>query len=99
MLGTFTLVLFGGVFTGVALGGVLADRLGPANVFLVSAGLIATSALFSTWLISPDVGKRHDPIATRMGRTGLAALGDPHLIASILGIAIPNAVVLQAFVS
>lgn len=99
MLGTFTLVLFGGVFTGVALGGVLADRLGPANVFLVSAGLISTSALLSTWLIAPDVGKRNDPATTRRGKTGWAALGDPHLIALILGIAIPNAVVLQAFVS
>ncbi|WP_135507035.1 MFS transporter [Roseovarius aestuariivivens] len=98
MLGVFTLVLFGGVFTGVALGGVLADRLGPANVFLVSAGLIATSALLSTWLVAPGVGKRHDPVETRTARNW-TALRHPHLIVLILGIVIPSAVVLQAFVS
>ncbi|MCU9850520.1 MFS transporter [Defluviimonas sp. WL0024] len=99
LLGVFTLVLFGGVFTGVALGGVLADRLGPANVFLVSAGLIAASALLSTWLIAPDVGKRHDPHAIRTVRTKWTALRHPRLIVLILGIVIPSAVVLQAFIS
>lgn len=99
MLGTFTLVLFGGVFSGVALGGVLADRLGQANVFLVSAGLIGIAAMLSTWLIAPDIG-RHLPIETkRPAARKWAALKDRRMLALVVGIAIPCAVILQAFVS
>lgn len=99
MLGHFTLVHFAGVFSGVALGGVLADRLGPANVFLVSAILIAASVVLSRWLISPDVGR--DTNRTTSGPRGSirAAVSDIRLAALIFGISIPTAVVLQAFVS
>lgn len=99
MLGIFTLVLFGGVFSGVALGGVLADRLGQANVFLVSAGLIAASALLSNRLISPDVGRQAPVTADKAGVSKWAALGDMRMLALIFGIAIPGAVILQAFIS
>jgi predicted MFS family arabinose efflux permease len=99
MLGIFTLVLFGGVFSGVALGGVLADRLGPSNVFLVSAALIATSALLSWWLIAPEIGRSRQEMAPSDRVAKWRALADPRLAALIFGIAIPAAVVLQAFVS
>ncbi|MBD3677308.1 MAG: MFS transporter [Rhodobacteraceae bacterium] len=99
MLGTFTLVLFGGIFSGVALGGVLADRLGQANVFLVSAALIAVAALLSNWLISEDIGRQSADDATRTASGKWAALRYPGLLALIFGIAIPGAVVMQAFVS
>ena len=99
MLGIFTLVLFGGVFSGVALGGVLADRLGPSNVFLVSATLIATSALLSWWLIAPEIGKSRPQMAPMDTVAKWHALADPRLAALIFGIAVPAAVVLQAFVS
>lgn len=100
MLGIFSLVLFGGVFSGVALGGVLADRLGPSNVFLVSATLIAASALLSRWLIAPGIGRTHSQQATATDRASKwRVLADARLFALIFGIAIPGAVVLQAFVS
>lgn len=99
MLGIFTLVLFGGVFSGVALGGVLADRLGQANVFLVSAALIAGSAGLSMWLIAPGIGRVAVVRAQGVGTSKWVALKDPQLFALIVGIAVPSAVVLQAFVS
>lgn len=100
MLGIFSLVLFGGVFSGVALGGVLADRLGPSNVFLVSAALIAASALLSWKLIAPDIGRIDmEKAATSTRGAKWRVLADGHLAALIFGIAIPGAVVLQAFVS
>lgn len=98
-LGIFTLVLFGGVFSGVALGGVLADRLGQANVFLVSAGLIAVSAFLSAWLILPDIGRQTSAGLQGPNTSKWVALKDFRLLALIFGVAIPGAVILQAFVS
>lgn len=99
MLGIFTLVLFGGVFSGVALGGVLADRLGPSNVFLVSAALITMSALLSWRLIAPEIGRSRAEVSPPDRVAKWRALVDPSLAALIFGIAIPAAVILQAFVS
>ncbi len=99
-LGVFTLVLFGGVFSGVALGGVLADRLGPANVFLVSAALIAVSALLSRLLIGPEIGRtRAVAIKAEDRAAKWRALADKRLFVLIFGISIPGAVIMQAFVS
>lgn len=98
-LGIFTLVLFGGVFSGVALGGVLADRLGQANVFLVSATLIAVSALLSTWLIKPGIGRQISAGAQDLDVSRWAVLKDVRLLSLIFCVAIPGAVILQAFVS
>lgn len=99
VLGIFTLVLFGGVFSGVALGGILADRLGQANVFLVSAALIAVSAVLSSWQITPGIGRLAVVTAQGAVSSKWVALKDLRLFALIVGIAIPSAVVLQAFVS
>jgi predicted MFS family arabinose efflux permease len=99
LLGTFTLVLFGGVLAGVALGGVLADRLGQQNVFLLSALLIGVSALLSTWLIVPGAGASEDK-GERFSFAGiLAPLSNSRFAAIVFGIAIPMGVILQAFVS
>src|SRR2546423_14823731 len=46
-LGFVTAALFGGIFAGTALGGILADRLGASAVFYVSAGLVLTSAVLT----------------------------------------------------
>jgi predicted MFS family arabinose efflux permease len=95
----FTLVLFGGIFAGVALGGVLADRLGQRNVFLLSAALIAASALLSARLIAPGVGVSATRTATPRMREMLGPLRDTRFAALVLGVAIPSNVVLQAFAS
>lgn len=99
MLGNFTLVLFGGIFSGVALGGVLADRLGQANVFLISATLIGVSILLSRWLISPDVGREERQTQVRKRWAVGIAITAPQLLTLICGIAIPGNIILQAFVS
>lgn len=99
-LGVFTLVLFAGIFSGVALGGVLADRLGPANVFLVSATLIAAATLLSLWVIAPEIGQsRKEQTAMPDRSAKWRALMDMRLAGLIFGVAIPGAVLLQAFVS
>ena len=98
-LGMFTLVLLGGIFAGVALGGVLADRLGQRNVFLLSAGLIATSALLSAGLIAPGVGRSASLTVRPRLREMLRTLRDARFAALVFGLAIPANVLLQAFIS
>ncbi len=98
-LGTFTLVLFGGIFAGVALGGVLADRLGQDNVFLLSAGMIAVSALLSAWLIAPGVGKGVEESERLSLGAMLAPIHNWRFAALVFGLAVPANVLLQAFIS
>lgn len=98
MLGVFTLVLFGGVFSGVALGGVLADRLGQANVFLFSATLIAVSALLSTRLIAVDIGRGLERPTQHRGSIW-TAFRRPAFTCLAAGVSVPSSVILQAFVS
>jgi predicted MFS family arabinose efflux permease len=98
-LGVFSTVLFGGIFCGTALGGVLADRLGQANVFLLSAILVATSALLIFFLVA-DSGSRETKPLTRVARPPLfVSLRNRDFAALVFGIAIPNNVGLQAFIS
>ncbi|MHA1547583.1 MAG: MFS transporter, partial [Alphaproteobacteria bacterium] len=96
-LGMFSLVLFAGIFCGAALGGVLADRLGQANVFLLSAALIALSSLLVAWL----VGRSDTSVAVdNVTVAGMVrALRDMKFSALVFGIAIPANVINQAFIS
>jgi predicted MFS family arabinose efflux permease len=97
-LGLFTLVLFGGALAGVALGGVLADRLGQRNVFLLSAGLIAASVALSARLIPPAVRGAEARDRPRLADM-LGTLRDRRFAAMIFGLAIPAGITLQAFAS
>ncbi|HEX6144763.1 MAG TPA: MFS transporter [Geminicoccaceae bacterium] len=98
-LGMFSTVLFGGIFCGTALGGVLADRIGQPAVFLVSGGLIVASAALIARFLSPlDAGAGRT--AARYGLPTIwAPLRDRTFAALVLGIAIPAGVLLQAFVA
>ena len=98
-LASFTFVLFGGVFCGTALGGVLADRLGFNAVFLISAALIGLSAILFQQLLPG-----RDPTAPASGSARLMPpllrpMRNLRFAGLVLGIAIPANVVLQAFVS
>lgn len=95
-LGIFSTVLFGGIFCGTALGGVLADRLGQANVFLISAALVTMSALLIFSLLE-DTGGRRTVAVVRPPL--LASLANLRFAALVFGIALPSNIVLQAFVS
>jgi predicted MFS family arabinose efflux permease len=97
-LGLFSTVLFAGTFCGTALGGVLADRLGQANVFLLSAALVAISAVLIFALLS-EPKREPRPISRAARPPILATLSNRHFAALVFGIAIPAAVTLQAFFS
>ncbi len=100
-LGSYTGVLFAGIFCGTAMGGVLADRLGQDTVFLVSAALVLASGLLVHRLLPgrklpttttdslPDA--KPGSIWTPMRSISFSAL--------LFGIAIPGQVIMQAFIS
>lgn len=101
-LGQFTAAMFGGIFAGTALGGVLADRLGYETVFAVSAVLVLISGILIHRLL-PE----HD-LRAGEGRGGggsvhlttiLKPLRSLRFAALVLAIAIPANVVIQAFIS
>jgi MFS family permease len=98
-LGMFQTVLFGGIFCGTALGGVLADRLGQANVFLLSVLLIGLSCLLVHRLLRPSV-----PLAPRASVVAALPplrpiLNSRRFASLVFGIAIPAGIVLQAFIA
>lgn len=98
-LGMFATVICGGIFCGTALGGVLADRLGQANVFLLSATLIVISALLILWFVAPT-GSSETAAAVRVARPPiLATMRNRRFAVLVFGIAIPAGVVVQAFIS
>ena len=98
-LGMFSAVLFGGIFCGTAMGGVLADRLGQAAVFLISALLITISALLILRLMS-GVERASQPGQLSPAIPPiLAPLANRSFATLVVGIAIPANVILQAFIS
>jgi len=100
-LGSYTGVLFAGIFCGTALGGVLADRLGQDTVFLVSAALVLASGL----LIHRLLPGRKLPPTTADDRPAAktssiwAPMRSFRFSALLFGIAIPGQVLMQAFIS
>ncbi|CAN7707115.1 MFS transporter [Mesorhizobium sp. LjNodule214] len=98
-LGMFSTVLFGGIFCGTALGGVLADRLGKANVFLLSATFVLVSALLIFSLVADTASRNDGPRAKAARPPLLASLRNWHFAALVFGIAIPGNICLQAFIS
>ncbi len=100
-LGIYSGVLFAGIFSGTAMGGVLADRLGQDTVFLVSAALVLVSGLLVYRLLP---GRRLPPpaalgLAEPTSASIWAPLRSHRFSTLILGIAIPANVLMQAFIS
>ncbi|MDF1585806.1 MFS transporter [Marinimicrococcus flavescens] len=98
-MGLFTTVLFAGIFSGTALGGVLADRLGQENVFLLSAALVAAAAVLVARLVGPADSGIERPRARMHLPPILPTLRSRRFCVLLFGIAIPNNIVLQAFIS
>jgi predicted MFS family arabinose efflux permease len=100
-LGTYSGVLFAGIFSGAAMGGVLADRLGQNNVFLVSTALVLISALLLHSLL-PSRSLAQIP-GTKLPDASAGSIWAPlrsHRFSFLLlGIVIPTGVLSQAFIS
>ena len=77
----------------------MADRLGQHNVFLLSAALIAISALLSARFIAPGIAKSDAQSGRPELKEILATLRNGRFTALVFGLAIPANVLLQAFIS
>ena len=98
-LAVFTMVLFGGIFCGTALGGVLGDRLGRSTVFLISAGLVVIAAILILRLLSARWQAAASKGKVRLVPPLAAPLRSLRFVGLVLGIAIPANVLLQAYVT
>ena len=100
-LSLFTSVMFGGLFIGTAIGGILADRLGQPPVFVASAILVAVFGVLTHQLLP------HRPVHAMDGEFHfshcLTPLWQPlanfSFFALVIGIAIPANILMQAFIS
>ncbi len=100
-LGSYSGVLFAGIFSGAAMGGVLADRLGQDSVFLVSAVLVLISGLLVHSLLpGRNLSQTTADNSTDAKSHSIwAPLGGFRFSALLLGSVIPTGVLSQAFIS
>lgn len=93
----FVTVVIGGTFCGTAVGGVLADRIGQNNVFLVGAVLIVVAAVVALGMLSGESAKHtHKGSATGL-RSFLSVFRSVRFVALLFGIAIPANILMAAF--
>ncbi len=97
-IGGFVAVIIGGTFCGTSIGGVLADRIGQSNVFLVGAGLVCIAGLIALPMLSSDhlAGSRRAETSSNE-RGILSAFANRRFVALLFGIAIPANVLVAAF--
>ncbi|HSO07623.1 MAG TPA: MFS transporter [Pelomicrobium sp.] len=94
----YVAVVIGGAFAGTAIGGVLADRIGQANVFFVGAVVIGLAAAIGLAMLSEVRGGQPRERAVRARFTGiLAVFRNLRFVALLTGIAIPVNVLMAAF--
>ncbi len=100
-LGSYSGVLFAGIFSGAAMGGVLADRLGQDSVFLVSAALAVISGLLIHRLLPGRKLSQTTTVNSPWAKfTSIwAPLHSFRFSALLFGITIPTGVLSQAFIS
>jgi predicted MFS family arabinose efflux permease len=100
-LGIYSGVLFAGIFSGTAMGGVLADRLGQNTVFLVSAALVLLAALL-VFRLMPERRLQSSAEKAPAAKSPLSIwtpLRNLPYAALVLGIVVPVSVAWQAFVT
>jgi predicted MFS family arabinose efflux permease len=100
-LAVFVLAVVTGTICGMAIGAVLADRLGYTNTFLVAAGLVVLSALLAGWVLPRE--QQEEPqgraVAREAGQGGWSlALRSPRFLAIVLLAAIPAKIGLNGLV-
>ena len=98
-LGLFSTALFGGIFAGTAVGGIFADRFGHSMVFLVSALLVFIAALLFYGMI-PGGRRQVAERETKLSWQSIFwAVKDRRCFGIIFGLAIPQSVMDQVFIS
>ncbi|NGM86951.1 MFS transporter [Parapusillimonas sp. SGNA-6] len=95
-MGGFVTVVIGGTFCGTAVGGVLADRLGANNTFLVGATLVAVSAFIAFKMMSGTDTERV-PASAPTGPPSHSAFSNRRFVGLLLGIAIPANIMMASF--
>jgi len=97
-IGGFIAVVIGGTFCGTAIGGVLADRLGQSNVFLVGAGLVCVAGLMALPMLSGEGRAPSSRLAIgTTSRTIWSAFRSFRFIILLFGISIPANILIAAF--
>jgi len=97
-MASFVSVVMGGTFCGTAMGGVLADRLGPSNVFLVGAGMIGISAIIAYRMLSSEPPDRAPTGTTSKSvKDFFLAFGNFRFVTLLFGIAVPASILAAAF--
>ncbi len=106
-LAVFVLAVVTGTICGMAIGAVLADRLGYTNTFMVAAGLALLSALLAAWVLPSERPDRTGEVApaTAVAPAGQPAGGSwslamhsPRFLAIVLLAAIPAKIGLNGLV-
>ena len=88
-IGSYLFVILGGAFSGTALGGVLADRIGANGTFFFGAVLVIVSGLLGALTISGNVPPRDEAETPRQDQRhtrGIAVFCDVRFIALVFGI-------------
>lgn len=86
-LGSYIFVIMGGAFSGIAMGGVLADRIGEAETFFFGASLVVVSGLLGALTIESDVTGHSDTPATASASSShLGFLLNTRFLALVVGV-------------
>lgn len=88
-ISSYLFVILGGAFSGSALGGVLADRVGASGAFFSGAGLVIVAGLLGAMTLSAKVAARGEPAVAApaaASQSGLGVLRNIRLIALIFGV-------------
>ena len=96
-IGVFVTATGGGSICATAIGGILAERLGYENTFLVGAALVFVAMSIAFGFLSPDegVGASAGTSATRRRRLGI--YGSPKFMTFMALSALPSRIVLTGF--
>ena len=97
-LGAFVAVIYGGVFCGSALGGVVAGRFGYEATFLLGAAIVTLSGILAFANMRGTAGDAAKTAVLPAGTSGLRALVAPRFVILLLGLAMPMNAATAAFI-
>jgi MFS family permease len=87
--GTFIAVIYGGVFCGSALGGVIAGRFGYETAFITGAIIAILSGLFGLQIMKGQAGDPENLTKTSVERLAARRIFKAPFLALLFGIAVP----------